>query len=758
MSTLKTRVSDPSPAVLAGLLSGVLLCSTSMAQQSSAPKPAVDSAGLEEVVVTANKRSENVQVVPASISVQAGDLLLDRHQEQLSDYANNVPGLNVGNLGKAGLASVNLRGIASVSNSASVGTYVDEVPLGSSSRFGNPANQIADVLPYDMDRLEILRGPQGTLYGAGSMGGLIKYVLKSADTKEFSARLGGDFGSVDGAGQSYYSLRGAVNVPIVTDKLGLRVSAYDKHTPGYIDNIRPGAPNAKDSNRQTQRGGRAALLWQPTDSVSVKLAALISFNEALDGGTVSYQGFTPVVTTDGSAIGTVSAPYGDLVQRHAFPQQFRANVGVYTATINWDTGPFEIVSASGWSNQRTYTTVDQTTAIAGIPILPPGTLLGGYTNTKIEKFTQELRLVSPQDQTFEWMIGGFYTDEDVSLAGPLTAYTPTYQPFIDPLLANNDKSTYEETAFFVNGTWNLSDKFDISAGARHANNKQFFQSNPSGPLGGPPQLAPNSSDSVNTWSLAARYQFSTDAMLYGRIATGYRAGGRNNAGISTTGVIPPAVDSDTLTSYEIGLKSEYPEHRALLNVTAFFINWEDIQLNSTQGGTTLLTNGGKAESKGLELTGSISPVDGLSLGINAAYTDSKLKTTSAGAFFLTGYQLPGVPKTSFSLTADYDWAVMGDWQAHVGGALRQVDKVWLTGVQLAGRAAPAIEAPSYTLVNLNASLAHGRVTYKAYANNVGNKRAIQGGLQLINLANQPQQGDFWIVQPRTIGVGVDVKF
>lgn len=758
MYRIRILSSKSGTALLAGLLTGALPLADLTAQEQQLADATRQPTVLEEIVVTANKRTENRQNVAASVSVQSGDLLLDRHQERLSDYANNVPGLNVGNLGKTGLASVNLRGIASVSSSASVGTYVDEVPLGSSSRWGNASNQIADVLPYDMERLEVLRGPQGTLYGAGSMGGLIKYVLKSADPSEFWGQVGGDYGYIDGAGKQSYSIRGAVNIPVVKDVLGLRVSAYDKYLPGYIDNVTANAPNSKDANRQTLNGGRVAMMWQPAEQLSVELGAIVSRNDAEDGGTISYAGFTPVPTTDGSSIGVVSEPFGDLTQSHAFPQAFNADLDLYTATINWNIGSLDVVSATGWSDQRTLTSVDQTTAIRGIPILPGGTLLGGQTEIEVEKFTQELRLVSLQGSVFEWMVGGFFTDEEVMLDSTLSAFTPTYDPFIDSLLTNNERSTYKEYAFFGNTTWNVSEQFDLSAGMRYADNEQFYISVPGGPLGGPPVSAPKSSESVTTWSLASRYRFTPDAMLYARIATGYRAGGRNSAVLSGTGDLPPTVDSDTLTSYELGVKSEFPEHRALLNMTAFFIDWEDIQLNSTEFGSTILTNGGKAESKGFELEGSYSPADGLVLGLNAAYTDSELTSVRPGAFFLTGYQLPGVPKLSYSVTADYDWTVMNDWQAHIGGGFRWVDDLWLTGVQYAGRAAPAVEAPSYSLVNLYASLSRGPYTFKFYVTNLTNERAIQGGLQLINLANQPQQGDFWIVQPRAVGVGFDYRF
>jgi iron complex outermembrane receptor protein len=747
MSKITGRYRISAPTLLAGFVSGVLLCGSAIAQQG-APAKAAGAGTLEEIVVTANKRVEKAQDVAASVSVQSGELLLDRRQEQLSDYAAYVPGLNVGNLGKAGLASVNLRGVASVSDAASVGAYLDEVPLGSSSRYGSPANQILDLLPYDLDRLEVLRGPQGTLYGAGSMGGLIKYVLKNPSLTKSDGQVGADLGTIDGGGSASYSARATANMLLVQDVLGLRVSLYDKFTPGFVDNAFNGQ---KAVNAQRQQGGRAALLWQPNSEWSVKLGAVVYRNAADDGGTVSYTGFHITPTTDGSSIGTISNPVGDLKQTHAFPQAFRENLGVYTGTINWKPGSVEVTSATGYSDQRTSTTVDDTTAIAGVSFLPvpPGSLLSGASDIRVAKFTEELRVASPQGQSIEWLVGAFYTDERVSLnGGPLNLYLPNYT-LLGPLLPGQKQdSTYKEYAFFGDATWRISDKFDVSAGLRYANNKQA--------VNGTGGSSPETSENVTTWSAAARYHFAPDAMVYARVATGYRPGGLNTVFLLTQ--VPPRVNSDTLTSYELGLKSEFLERRALVNLTAFYIDWKDIQLNSTQNGNTILTNGGAANPKGLELATAYSPVANLTLGFNLAYTQSELTSTAPGAFFLTGYQLPGVPKTSYSLTADYSWIVFSDWTAHVGGGFRWVDKEWLTGVEQAGRAAPAVEAPSYSLVNLNASLSRGPLTLKVYGTNLGNERALQGGLELINILNQPQQGDFWIVQPRAFGVGIDYKF
>lgn len=733
---------------------------------------------LDVVVVTANKRSEDVQDVAASVSVQSGEDLENRHQLQLSDYANYVPGMNVGNLGKAGLANVNLRGIASVTTSASVATYADETPLGSSGLFNNSANSILDMLPYELERLEVLRGPQGTLYGAGSMGGLIKYVLRAPDTKAFEARLGGDAETIEGAADIGYSVRGMVNFPVIPDVLAVRISAYDRTTPGYIDNAWPGvlnpsstrAPvaNNKDVNEQRQSGARVAVQWEPSQDVSVRLNAFQTKLEADDGGVVTYAGLTSVPTTDGSRIVTLSAPYGDLTQNHGFPQILRRDIELYSGTVNWDLGGFELVSATGWTTQRSFISSDQSTALGpfGFLVGIPDVLVRTSQHIDLDKFTQELRLVSDEGGTFDWMIGGFYTDEDSLRGDPSRGDTvdvvnPNFSTIggpLNPFLTSSLATTYQEYAIFGDATYRFSDRFDVSGGLRYAENTQNFTTTRGGAFEGSPGTltAPETSEDVLTWSAAARYHFSPDIMLYGRAATGYRPGGPNSPVL--TGTQPPPVGSESLTNYEVGLKSEFLDGRALLNATAFFIDWKDVQLNATISGSSFIANGGDAESKGLELAATYVPVRGLDLGFNAAYTDSQLTDIIAGSNFVTGYQLPGVPEWSYSLTADYEWEPVDGFSARIGGGYRWVDELWLTGVQGGPASSPAVRAPSYSLLNFNGSLSHGDWTLKAYVTNAADERAIQGGLALIDLGNNGVQGDMYIVQPRTIGIGLDVRF
>jgi outer membrane receptor protein involved in Fe transport len=243
-------------------------------------------------------------------------------------------------------------------------------------------------------------------------------------------------------------------------------------------------------------------------------------------------------------------------------------------------------------------------------------------------------------------------------------------------------------------------------------------------------------------------------MVYGRIATGYRPGGPN----APTPAAPRYVNSDSLVNYELGLKSTWLNDRVMFDATLFAVDWKDVQLNAVRGGYSYLANGGDAKSSGLELSTSWVPADGLVLSANLAYTKSELKSVIAESNFVKGYQLPGVPKLAGSLNADYAWSPTPGWTTAVGGNWRYVGKQWMTGVQVGPSAAPTVEAPSYQLVNLYASATHNAVKYKLFVTNLANETAQQGGIALIDLGNNPVQGDVYIAKPRTVGLGIDISF
>jgi iron complex outermembrane recepter protein len=712
--------------------------------------------GLQEIVVTAQKREERLQDVPVSISALTGEDLVKRNLTQLTDYAAYLPGLNIVNGGTPGFTTITLRGIANVGEQTpSVGTYMDDTPVGSSSGWGFGASTQLDLPPYDLDRIELLRGPQGTLYGAGTTGGLLKYVLKSPSTDQFEAKVGADLETIDGASNLGTQVRAMVNMPL-SSNMALLVDGYDTRTPGYIDNAYNGT---RDVNSFREAGGRVAFLWRPTDDITVKLNALEFWSRADGLNWETYTKYAPVPNSGVANIVSASQPLGNLVQSTAFAQPVTRNFNIYTSTIDWNPGPVDVLSSTSWSKQEIAITRDFTQNFAPLyPLFNVPVGLNLFTDTEdLHKFTQEVRIASPQKQTLEWLVGFFYTDEKSELNEFSTAYDNNYQPIpaFQPYFFSAVLPTiYDERAAFADVTWHITDSFDIGGGARYSHNNQNFYEILGGLLTGNSTTRNGASQGDPTWAGDVRYHFTPDTMAYARVATGYNPGGPN--GVGPTANVPSSYGPETLVSYEVGVKSEFLDRRALIDATVFRINWHNIQLGEvTAQGLGYTGNGGEAVSKGVEWTSSYSPLRGLTFGYNAAFTQAEITSVAANITggILTGYQLPLIPKWAMSGTAAYDWTLPNAWVAHVGLGVHWVDVQW-SGVVAATAegGAPVLQLPSQTSADLDASLLMGKLRLKAYVRNLNNERALQAATFL------PTQVQYSIAQPRTIGVGFDQSF
>jgi len=247
--------------------------SAQVQEQQASPQDdqSASEQGNPDIVVTAQKREERIQDVPISISVVNQEQILDSGSSQLVDYAAYVPGFQVDNAGSPGRSTLSLRGVAPIGPSATVGIYLDDAPIGSSGIYNRSQVFTLDLLPYDIQRLEVLRGPQGTLYGASSIGGLLKYVTVQPDLARTRVRAGGEIFDVahgDGLG---WGINVMGSVPIIKDQLAVSASYSRRDTPGFVDNILTGDDDVNDS---VQKGGRLALLWQPASNLKVQLTAL----------------------------------------------------------------------------------------------------------------------------------------------------------------------------------------------------------------------------------------------------------------------------------------------------------------------------------------------------------------------------------------------------------------------------------------------------------------------------------------------------
>ncbi len=734
-----------------------------------------DALTLDTVVVTANKRVENIREVAASITVVGERQLENLGASSLTDYAALVPGMQVQSNGNPGQTAISLRGIAAMSPSATVATYIDEVPLGSSGIYQAANSFMLDLLPYDISRVEVLRGPQGTLYGAGAIGGLLKYVTRAPDLVGDELRVGVGLRSVQDGGDDW-NMRVGASLPLQEDRLGMRMSFARNGLPGYTDNQVDGA---KDVNDAEQIGARVALAWD---------------GEAFDADlAVLHQR----IHSDGRAgvaldPDTLEPLFGDFVDRTWQPQPFSKTLTLTSLSLDWDLGWGDFVSATGVSTTETSSQLDATIQFGEVANLLLGLPEPGSSGLRydfdLDKITQEFRLTSKSGGAFEWMVGVFYTEEDAlqsqyawlqQLDGsPLPA---PYDELYGTLALLNMPSTYEELAVFANGSWRLGERFKIDAGLRQARNEQWFSQNGDAgilvPIGDFPG---ESSEDVFTWSLSPQFQLNDEAMVYVRAATGYQPGGPN---VALPGM-PPTVDSSMLASYELGLKSQFADQRVLLDVAAYRIDWDDIQVAASFNGIGGLVNGGEASSEGVELSAQFRATPNLNLGFNGAYNKAELKDDFEPAVVpqagydvvinsgLAGDRIPYVPEWSWSATVEYAFNAGAGLNGQVGGAVRWLgDRVNGTtertrvtapgdpSTVLMEEIVAPIELDSHAALDLYAGIGRGNWELRAYVNNVTGEDG-WSSVELISseVSGTPVQTVAVPILPRTFGLELDFRF
>ncbi|QEE24939.1 TonB-dependent receptor [Rhodanobacter glycinis] len=700
---------------------------------------------LPTVIVTAQKRTQDIRKVPSSISVVGSEKMENQHVASLVDLAGSLPGVQIDSSGSPGLTSIAIRGISSLGQGSVVGTYIDDSPLGSSSNFANGSLLELDLLPYDLDRIEVLRGPQGTLYGAGAMGGLVKYVLKEPDVDSTTGEVGGGISSISGGSGTGWDGRASVNLPLIQDKLGITASVSENRTPGYVDNAVTGQNGI---NAVTQKSGRLALLWEPNDDVKLKVSALHQSVNADDIGVIPLD---PV---------TQQPIYGDQKTGTALPQPFRKQVNFYSATLNWNLQWADFTSATSYSTSAVDRAADLSVTFG--PLFPLVGLPEGLSafdgKYDLKKVTQEFRLASKPDDHFEWLVGTFFTHETSHNLQSETAQAMDGSSIagLDPLYAASLPSTYKEAALFGDFTYKFTDSFDVTGGLRYARNEQTFEQKVTGGEGLIVPLGDNSGHSaqnVLTWMLSPEYHLNDDSMLYVRAATGYRPGGPNFA---VPGV-PPSVRSDTLINYEAGWKSLFFDKKASIDFDIYDINWRNIQVGATtpNGAISYVVNGGTATSRGAELSTALMPTQGLRLGLNAAYTDAYLTQDVPSLDGKNGDSLPGIPRFNWAFTTDYYFSLPNAWAGHVGGDYR-----W-TGKRLSNvNSNPyTYREGSYGVLDLYADISRDIWKVQFYVKNLTNAHPhLNIGYLQNGATGAVADLQSYLLQPRTVGVEFDVQF
>ena len=711
------------------------------------------------IIVTAQKREQSLIEVPLSISVVTADTLEKQNVNDISDYLSNVPSLqlvqSVPGQGRLVLRGLNTGGVAST-----VAVYMDEVPFGSSTDQANGAELAGDFDPFDLARIEILRGPQGTFYGANSLGGLVKYVTNEPDPGALEARVRVGIEDTQGGDMSYQG-NVMINVPLGAD-LAFRASGSYRRQGGFIDSIgTAGSDVEKNINDFRNYGGRASLQWTPTADLTVRATAFLQ--------TIAVDAPTRVESDPV----TLRPLYGGLTYSQYVPAFSDIDYRIYSLFFEYDMGFATLVSATSYGEQKQtrrdeYTFFINTILPAfGLPDTGGDVFLSQITNN--EKWTQELRLSSAENVTFEWLVGAYYTQEDGLIDQEFFAVDPgtlnprPYLPEFGGLGGAGTASDYEEIAVFGNATIHLGERFDIDLGGRYSHNKLSSLNTGFGLLGETDPYEGTSKDNVFTFSVAPRFELGDTASIYARVAKGYRPGGPN--------VVPPGVPDfpatfgpDTVTSYEIGLKAETSDRTLGIEAAVYRIEWNDIQLFTLLGGFGTTLNGGKARVEGAEASVRLAPIPGFVTTINASYNDARLTedTDPITVGALDGDPLPYNPKFTISVNTDYEWSISDSVTASIGGSIRALSSQ-TGGYDATYRAIygqfPDIEP--YEIVDLRAGIDFDRISVQAYVKNLFDVGGVTSVIPPFSSgANAFPNGAALtgVARPRTIGLSVTAGF
>ena len=730
-----------------------------------AETPAYDSSGdeagadtVQEVIVSAQKREQRLLDVPVPVSVVTADALVKEDLVQFSQFYSRIPGLQYSG---SSTSNLSIRGItAGGLTNPTVSILIDDVQFGSSTWQGRPP--IPDFDPATLERIEVLRGPQGTLYGASSLGGLIKYVTRQPDMSQLSGRLE-VAGDTVKDGITGWSTRGSLNAPLIDQRVALSLSGYYRDDPRYITNIFP-TDAGKNVNDVETWGGRAGLLLKPLDNLTVTLSALqqqqnTKFNttllvcpECVTAPTTTQANFTP--------------RFGDNTINVA-PTFGFSKFESYTAHARLTLDVAELTSISAWNGSRSSSVQDVSNAAFGPYVLgavsPNGAVLLDDAN-RTGKFSQELRLAGSVTG-FDWLMGGFYTKEHSQIDQALSVVSASAVSQGD-VFSNSGPYTFQEEAVFTDLTYHATDKLDVQIGGRYSHNRQVYDlgavtDSRVAFLFGPSRTLPQrtTAESPFTWLFTPSYHLNADLLGYARVATGYRPGGPNSGALATVANF----SSDKVINYELGFKGYVTrDHGVSIDLSVFQIDWKDPQLQSTAipSGIVFYANGSKARSRGTELATQWTPWKGLTLDANATFTDAILTApigTVAGAATLVGNpgdRLPGSARFTTNVSGQQEFALSNKVTAYVGVTYTYLGDRLGSFLSTAGTE-PRVIIPGYSEVDFRAGLELGRSwEVGLYARNAFNAR----GVITADNTNGTVSPFATFIQPATFGLTVARSF
>jgi iron complex outermembrane recepter protein len=711
---------------------------------ASAPAVAASAAEAPQTIyVTASRRREPAREVPMQVDRLSADDLDKGGAKSLIDYLGGQTGVDVKTSGGAGMGAVSIRGVTTGDQTIpTVGTYIDDVAYGSSSAFAAGSQTALDMSLLDLNHIEVLRGPQGTLYGAGAMGGVVKYVTNEPDTSEFSGKVSVGASTTKGGGAGN-TVSGVVNVPLKQDFAALRVAAFHDHDGGWVDVL--GAAAGKDLNKGDTNGGRVALLVEPSAHFHVRATAL---TQEIKRDNSNYTDIDP-------STGRPVDGWNQRTQVLREPHSIRTSLG--SVDLEYDFGGARLNSITSVQRSKMSLRYDLTAVYA--PLI---TQFFGYTpdtvgedeHTAVRKATQEFRLTSAAGGSVEWLAGLYWDKETGDLAQHV--FNTGGGANAIPALADIDlPSRYQEVAGYGDVTWNATADLALTGGLRVAQNKQDFTQNASGPLVGGSLPTAHSRETPKTWLATARYSLTKTSNVYVRIASGYRPGGPNavlNDPATGLPTAPTTFDHDSLWSYEAGYKGDLLDNTLSLESAIYDIRWNNIQQAYSVNGNGVLVNAGKAEIQGFELGATWRPSARWSVVGHLSTIDGRLKDDAPG-LGASGARLPNSPSLAVSLgtRATFD---LGGHAAWFGLSERYAGER-NAGFDGSGTA-PNYRMPAYWLTDLQGGADFGRISLALYARNVFDTHAQLGTSTSEMALGGPAQVE--LARPRTLGLTLTASF
>ena len=726
----------------------------------------VSETALEEVVVSASKRGEQrLQDIPVAVQALNANQIRNEVATELSELAPQISSLVVQDLGPGDREYI-IRGVNSTAT-ATVGVYYDEAVITARSKQDGGGRQ-ADIELHDLARVEVLKGPQGTLYGASSMSGTVRYIPNRPNSRELEASVGGTLSTTEDGGDNF-QVNGMLNLPVIQDVLALRAVGWTTDEDGFIDNT---LLDNEDINDNQVDGGKLAFEWAANDQLLVSGFALRQDREV--GGTSRQM---PVLQ---DTFAENQAAFAEPLAASGFgmPAAEERTVQSYTIT-EWDeelelySGKFEWTHAKGnllGAISQFERTVDFNFDSTPV-LLSFGVPVPAITSQPQEReiTNAELRWSSNFDGPVQVLVGGFYSEEDKDFVTQVIASGPDGRPLADfepgdpnSIFGRSKTDTLEQQAVFGEVEYQLNERWTVLGGVRWYSFDIASENQELQPFGGTPSEVPTRfsvDDDKVTGKLNITYNVSDDAMVYGTWSQGYRPGGTNDVAFIAPGTpVPPAgFGPDELDNWELGWKLSLLENRVTMNGAVYFIDWQDIQVSSFDANSPfeVVRNEGEAEVTGIEFDIQARPMPGLDLSLAASFQEAEFTSTIPGSspdapFALDGQSIPNVPDFQIGASAQYRWLVSGAMEAAARLSYSYTDD------RLTQPNDPAVNVPldSYSLVNARLGLENDSWNVALFAKNLLDEEdaAIDG----INSNQDPRA--IVTVRPRTIGLQLQYRF